>query len=201
MFGLVHTYFENKANQSKESIGPCFPNFMSIYLMLMKTIILLPLTYVSAQTYDCSDVQDCKNTNILLLDFPCMGQIHILCIVVGILNYAFTFPILSLSLFLFNDNSPNTNIPWALADIRTEIIYCCKMFAGSMIYAIDPGFNFSSIYLICFSIADAMSLFMHIYSNSYLHSYIQIVDITGIVITLIFTLHTLIEVVCLIFYY
>lgn len=108
-------------------------------------------------------------------------------------------PTIILCLLLFNDKNPNSRLPWVLADFRTELIFPCKMFAAAMIYSIDPGFNLSSIYLITFSIADVITLLIHIYSNSYLHFSIQIIDITGIVTTLIFSQNLQLEVVIVIY--
>lgn len=103
--------------------------------------------------------------------------------------------ITALCLCSFNDKSPVSRIPWALQDIRIEVIYSCKMMSSALILTFDVDLSFSSIFLIIFLVADILSLLLHMYSPSYLHYPVQIVEITGLIFAFIFSINALIEVV------
>lgn len=164
--------------------------------MIMKSVILFPLSYVSAKTYSCQDVENCSKYLLLIdVDLVCMSGLHIFLISIGIANYILMILITALCLCFFNDKSPHSRLPWALADIRTELLYSFKLFSAGMVLAFDSKFTFSSMFLIIYLIADILSLIMHIESLSYLNYSIQLVDITGVTFTFVFSLKDLIEIV------
>jgi len=55
IFGLCRAAIEFNKNHD---IGICFPSFMGIYFTIFKKILILPICYLSAQTFICSDVED-----------------------------------------------------------------------------------------------------------------------------------------------
>ncbi len=57
-FGIVRGIAEFNTQSAKEAVAACFPSFVSIVLVLFKKVGLVPLSFISAQTFSCEDVKD-----------------------------------------------------------------------------------------------------------------------------------------------
>lgn len=186
LYGIIVSIFENLSDKDKEGASSFFPNFLGIFLILMRTILLFPISYLSTQVFICEDIQE----NVI-----CYSEIHIFLICIGILNLIILIFTQSLVLYYFYDYNPKSNIPWALSDKRLQLIFNIKIMASAFIYSIDPYFKYSSIYLIFFIIADIFILYIHAFSESYLFKYIQFIEITGISILLLTSIQCILQVI------
>lgn len=99
--------------------------------------------------------------------------------------------------FYFQDESPVSHLPWALCDVKIELIRAIKYIFAGLVTAADPDCIYGLVYVLFFFGVDTLMLYVHIFSMSYLNSYIQLFEISSTIFTGIFALYISIMIVML----
>jgi len=99
------------------------------------------------------------------------------------------------SAWFFSDESPNSNLPWALRNPRLAVLRVIKLLFGAAIASQNATQEYSSVCLLVLIIIDLVSLYLHIISTSYLSKVVQTFDISFASCTLVFGTYALLVIV------
>eukprot|EP00826_Nyctotherus_ovalis_P057384 TRINITY_DN783_c0_g3_i1.p1 TRINITY_DN783_c0_g3~~TRINITY_DN783_c0_g3_i1.p1 ORF type:complete len:192 (-),score=13.85 TRINITY_DN783_c0_g3_i1:309-884(-) len=150
---------------------------MSIILVIFIRVLILPTLYISIKPFHCPYIEDC--TFFLTIVTSCSGGVHIILIILASINILIT---LFLSIFVacfYADESPKSDLPWALSDARMRLIKVTKLTFSAVILSSDFYEGSFVVCMITFFLLDAFLLYSQLTTASYLHRVPQALELVS----------------------
>ena len=164
--------------------------YIGYYMIVFKKILLIPTSYLMLKIYSCSAISD--SNLIIILDLDCDSNIHIILKVFGTIMYIAIILFSILISYFYNDETPNSSLPWALCNIRIEVSRVLRCILCSTILATNLHYKSSLLCLFVLLANDSFALYCNIYYTSYLYDIVQSIEIINTANTIIYSIYCLI---------
>ncbi len=100
-----------------------------------------------------------------------------------------TAGLLTLTLFFFRDERPDSCVPWALSGPYIELLFVLKMAISAAFAAWDVDSAFGTAETLLLLAADCTVIFLHVFATTYIHFAVQVVSIVSATFTGVFSLY------------
>ena len=118
-----------------------------------------------------------------------MDEVHIVLASVAVLNIIITILLLAFMLYFFNDELPNSKLPWALSSIKISFAQEFVIIISSLMYSNELHKNYLLASFIILLLIDFLLIYFHLFCASYIYYVTHFVDILCIVTTTNLTLY------------
>ena len=144
---IIYTKNNRKEEGKKETLFVvCSMNFMSIFTILLRTLLFLPISRVLLSVFFCSHPltdellhplsHPTKEEYFTISEIGCQTEAHILiCLLVAIiylLFLLFTF----MNIYFMVDEFPDSTLPWANHNPRIEFLKLIKKLALLIVFLV-----------------------------------------------------------------
>ena len=109
-------------------------------------------------------------------------------IVIASISWILIVIIIGVVSFLFEDEAPNSRVPWALCNIKIEFIRVYKIIFIASFIATGLSDGYTMIALLILILADVLVIYLEIFTISYLNYSIQVIDILSFSFTGIYSI-------------
>ena len=145
------------------------------------------------QIYLCNSISTSIFSYILVTG--CHTNLHVALIVLNALYNLIILLITIIIIFFFSDESPNSKVPWALSNFKSNLLSAFKLFFGPLLLVLTDNDYINMVCMIGLLISDILNLYFHVFFPSYLNHSVQISSIIFNIFTSIYSIYLLILIV------
>lgn len=191
IIGMFKASHEHK--KPGEGTSLYLPTYVSVSLVVFRKLLLFPSCYAMTRFYSCFYLPSCMCWCDLALS--CRGVGHIALAVLGTAIYLLIVALTLITAWFFADESPDSQLPWAVRNHRIEVLKIVKLMFGATMLGQNSTRGYATVCLLLLINADALVLYLHIICASYLNGAVQIFDIAFTSATVIYETYVFVLIV------